>query len=400
MAPEIIKDTVTISDTTLRDGEQTAGVAFSLSERLAIARSLDGAGVRELEVGIPAMGEQEQEEIRAIAGLKLKARLIVWCRMIEEDLEAAHSCGVKTVNLSISVSDQQITSKLGQTRSWVLDRLTSVTRKAIAMGFEVHIGGEDSSRADIEFLIQVVASAQLAGAKRFRFADTMGVLDPFKTFELFRRLRKASSLQLEIHAHNDLGLATANTLAAIRAGATHVNTTVNGLGERAGNAPLEEVVVAAQKLYGIQTGIATHRLNDICELVAKASARPVPVNKSIVGEAIFTHESGIHVSGILRDPANYQNIDPKEFGRSNRLVLGKHSGAAALIWAYRLQGKRIDADQARAILPLVREHSTRTKQGPKAADLVRFLTLAGCCAPGAMSDEPLTIPKGEPFCPL
>jgi homocitrate synthase NifV len=366
-------DYLTINDTTLRDGEQTAGVAFTLQERMRIAHSLDEAGVAELEVGIPAMGRREQEEIMAIAGLGLSARLIVWCRMLEEDLQAAASCGVKTVNLSISVSDQQIGSKLGKDRAWVLNQISAVTRKARAMGFDVCVGGEDSSRADPEFLTRVVLAAQLAGAMRFRFADTMGLLDPFSTFEVFKRLRHATTLQLEIHAHNDLGLATANTLAAIRAGATHASTTVNGLGERAGNAPLEEVVVAARKLYSIDTGVSSRLLPGISELVAKASGRPVPVNKSIVGEAIFTHESGIHVSGILRDPANYQNIDPKEFGRSNRLVLGKHSGAAALIWAYSQQGESIDAERARQILPLVREHASRTKREPEAADLFRFL---------------------------
>lgn len=233
--------------------------------------------------------------------------------------------------------------------------------------------GEDSSRADPEFLTRVIACAEKAGAMRFRFADTLGLLDPFSTLDIFRQLRQTSSLQLEIHAHNDLGLATANTLAAIRGGATHANTTVNGLGERAGNAPLEEVVVALRKLYSIDTGVLSSKLNGLSELVAKASGRPVPVNKSIVGEAIFTHESGTHVSAILRDPANYQNLDPEEFGRSNRLVLGKHSGTAAIVWAYRIHGKSIDADQARAILPLVREHAARTKRAPEAADLLRFL---------------------------
>lgn len=376
MVDNLVAPTVTINDTTLRDGEQTAGVAFTLQERMEIAHSLDEAGVSELEVGIPAMGRQEQVEIRAIAALGLKARLIVWCRMLEEDLVAAGACGVKTVNLSICVSDQQIRSKLGRDRAWVLNQISSLTRKARAMGFDVCVGGEDSSRADPEFLTRVVVAAQLAGAMRFRFADTMGLLDPFSTFEVFRRLRHATTLQLEIHAHNDLGLATANTLAAIRAGATHASTTVNGLGERAGNAPLEEVVVAVRQLYSIDTGVSSRLLPGVSELVAKASGRPVPVNKSIVGEAIFTHESGIHVSGILRDPANYQNIDPKEFGRSNRLVVGKHSGAAALIWAYRQQGESIDADRAREILPLVREHAARTKREPEAADLFRFLDQA------------------------
>lgn len=376
MAGNPASPAVTISDTTLRDGEQTAGVAFTLQERSQIARSLDEAGVGELEVGIPAMGMREQEEIRAIAGLGLKARLVVWCRMLEADLTAARSCGVQTLNLSISVSDQQIASKLRRDRSWVLEQVSYITRKAGEMGFDVCVGGEDSSRADPEFLTRVIACAENAGAVRFRFADTLGLLDPFSTFDIFRRLRQASSLQLEIHAHNDLGLATANTLAAIRGGATHANTTVNGLGERAGNAPLEEVVVALRKLYSIETGVLSSKLNGLSELVAKASGRPVPVNKAIVGEAIFTHESGTHVSAILRDPANYLNLDPEEFGRRNRLVLGKHSGTASIVWAYREHGKSIDADQARAILPLVREHAARTKRAPEAADLLRFLAQA------------------------
>ncbi len=180
-------------------------------------------------------------------------------------------------------------------------------------------------------------------------------------------------MELEIHAHNDLGLAMANTLAAVLGGATHVNTTANGLGERAGNAPLEEVVMAHQHLYGIATSVSALHLPEVSKLVAAASGRPVALNKAIVGEAVFTHESGIHVSGLLRNPANYQSIDPGELGGSHRLVLGKHSGTASICWGYRQLGVAINDRQAKAVLPLLREHAARTKRQPNTAELVRFL---------------------------
>jgi homocitrate synthase NifV len=256
----------------------------------------------------------------------------------------------------------------------VLERIETMTAKALDLGFTVCIGGEDSSRADLDFIARVVAVAERAGARRFRFADTMGLLDPFTAREVFRKLKSACSLELEIHAHNDLGLATANTLAAVLGGATHVNTTANGLGERAGNAPLEEVVMALQHLYGIATGVSALHLPEVSKLVAEASGRPVPVNKSIVGEAIFTHESGIHVSGLLRNLANYQSIDPRELGRAHSLVLGKHSGMASIRWAYRQLGISIDDRQAKAVLHLLRKHSSRTKRQPNVEELFRFLS--------------------------
>jgi homocitrate synthase NifV len=377
-APETIarhdpSDTaIVLNDTTLRDGEQAPGVAFTIAEKVAIAHVLAEAGVAEIEVGTPAMGAEEIAAIAAIVHERLPIRASAWCRMVRSDVDAAVQSGVGIVNLSVPVSDIQLEAKFGLGRSHALDLIAKVVPYACDRGLEVAVGCEDASRAEIDFLLEIADAAMVAGAKRIRFADTLGVLDPFATYAKIERLRRACDLDIEIHAHDDLGLATANTLAALKAGARHASVTVVGLGERAGNAPLEEVAVAVEALYATASGVDLRRLTEIAQIVTRAAGRVIPEAKAIVGDCVFTHESGIHVDGLLKNRQCYQALDPAKLGRSHRMVLGKHSGLRAVSTALHDQGFDVSPEHAKAVLAQVKAYAQHTKQAVPTAMLMSF----------------------------
>lgn len=365
---------VVIDDTTLRDGEQTAGVVFSLDEKVRIARMLDEIGVGELECGIPAMGKEEKQSVKALVDLGLNARLITWNRAVIADIQASIDSGVKAVDISLSVSDIHIQHKLHKSRDWVKEQLKVALGYAKQHDLYVSVGGEDASRADLDFLVELMQIAKSMGADRFRFCDTLGILDPFATYDKVRYLAERVALDLEVHTHNDLGMATANALAGVRAGARFVNTTVNGLGERAGNAALEEVVMALKHACKIELPIDSSRFVELSEFVGKASCRPVPEWKAIVGEKVFSHESGLHADGVLKNPQNYEGFDPAEVGLKRHMVIGKHSGRHGLQARLKSLGIVLDPKEAEVLLARVRRIAQEGKRLLSDNDLLRIYT--------------------------
>ncbi len=363
---------IIISDTTLRDGEQTPGVVFSRKEKKKIARMLDKIGVQELECGIPAMSKEEQRTIRELVELGLSTRLMTWNRALISDIEASIETGISAVDISLSVSDIHINNKLKKSRLWVKQQLKTALAFAKKNNLYVSVGGEDCSRADMTFIAELIKISEQEGADRFRFCDTLGILNPFSMFEKIQQLAANTKLDLEVHSHNDLGMATANAIAGIKAGASVVSTTINGLGERAGNSALEEVVMALKHSCGIDPQIDTRRFAEISRYVAKASSRPISASKAVVGESVFSHESGLHTDGILKNPRNYEGFSPSEVGMRRHLVLGKHSGRHGLMHRMKklnIETRNLDLD---LILQQVRNLSGQYKRALNDQDLVHL----------------------------
>lgn len=353
---------ILLDDTTLRDGEQTAGVVFTNDEKVEIAKMLAAIGVHQIEVGIPAMGGDEKETIKRIVDLGLPSSILAWNRAVIQDLHHSLDCGVNAVAVSISASDIHIQTKLMTDRQWVLDSIKKSVDYAKKHNLYVSVNAEDASRADTEFLIEFARTAKDHGADRLRYCDTLGILDPFSSYDRVKALIDETGIEVEMHTHNDFGMATANALAGIRAGATYVNVTVNGLGERAGNAALEEVVMALLHINGVDIGVQTNRLRHLAEYVAAASGRTVPIWKAIVGVNVFAHESGIHADGVIKNPKNYETFAPEDVGLTRQLIVGKHSGTATLRHKFVEFGIELTDEDAAGLLALTRVRAIQLKR--------------------------------------
>ncbi len=319
-----------IIDTTLRDGEQAPGVVFSLDEKIEIVGKLDEIGIPELEIGTPAIGLSEQNDIRCLLNQGFGFESTCWARANKHDLQAVLNCGATRVNLSFPVSDIQLNA-IGKSRSWVMNSLPEIMKNATGYFNFVAIGAQDASRADIHFLKEYISAVKYYGAKRVRIADTVGIMNPFSVKNLFEDLSGSFPyVDFEFHGHNDLGMATANHAVALTSGASSVSLTINGLGERAGNAALEEVIFALKYSYGIDMNFEGKLLTELSSYVENISGRKLPLSKPVTGEMAFSHESGIHCRSLKENPLSYQPFNPNDIGKEMVFVIGKHSGTGAL----------------------------------------------------------------------
>ncbi len=347
---------IEICDVTLRDGEQTPGVSFTRDEKMAIALMLDEIGVEVIEAGFPVVSPAEKDCVAAIARGGLDARVCCLARALRPDIEAALDCDVDIVSIFIATSDLHIRHKYRKSREDVLDDALDMVELASDHGVEVRFAAEDASRTDPAFLIEMYNRGAECGAGLLSFADTVGCLTPLEMHAVVSRILAGAPHRLCIHCHDDLGFASANTITAAAAGAYQLHTTVNGIGERAGNAALEQVLVALRKKGGVDR-YDLSKLQEISGLVARLSGVYPDQVRPIIGENAFAHESGIHIAAILEDPLTYEYIPPELVGGERRFVLGKHTGRRALEHIASAYGFDLSDDEVRWVLGQIKQLS-------------------------------------------
>jgi homocitrate synthase NifV len=352
-------DRITLIDTTLRDGIQGPDIQISASQRLAITEMLYDIGINEFEIGTPAIGSDECNVIKKSVKRFHGCRMSAWCRANLDDIHRAASTGCDTVHISFPLSDIHLAA-LGKNEDWLYDTLETVAHVSRSLFDRFTIGCQDATRAPLYRLLTFINRSRSLGAYRIRIADTVGIMTPFGTSNLIKAiLSKYANLSLEFHAHNDLGMATANAVTALMSGATAVSTTVNGIGERAGNAAFEETVMALTHT-GLNPDpiIDTGKLNDICNKVAIFTGRPIAPSKPITGANVFTHQSGIHCHALNRDPHTYEPFDPTLAGHQpSRFVAGPGSGTAVIKTMLGDTGENMSPKQIKNFLSIIKDES-------------------------------------------
>jgi len=365
---------VSIFDTTLRDGEQSPGATMTREEKIRMARQLETLGVDVIEAGFPAASDGDFQSVVAIAATVTKPIVTALCRALPSDIdrgfEAIKDAARKRIHTFIATSELHMTHKLGKTPEQVLDMAEASVRRAASKGVEVQFSAEDASRSDPAFLVTVCNRVIAAGATIVNIPDTVGYAQPAEFAELIRYLlanvKDADKVTFAVHCHNDLGLAVANTLAALAAGARQAEVTLSGIGERAGNASLEQVVmglVTRPNFYNLTTGIVTEEIFPSCRRLSGIIGQPIPPYAPIIGRNAFAHESGIHQHGVMKDRRTYEIMTAEHIGRKGAVVvLGKHSGRHALDAKVIELGYKLTDDELKLVFDAVKELADRKQQ--------------------------------------
>ena len=367
-----VPERVEILDTTLRDGEQTPGIALSVEDKVRIAEALSDLGVDVIEAGFAITSAGEREAVKRIGALGLKARVCSLARSRKEDVDSVIDCGLDYVHTFIATSEIHMKHKLKMTAPEVKARAVETIEYAKAHGLTVEFSCEDATRTDLDFLKEMHVAVQEAGADKVNMPDTVGTMSPPAMEYLVREVMKVTKVPLSMHNHNDFGLAVANSLAGVRQGARQVHVCVNGLGERCGNASLEEVVLGLMAFYGVSTKVDTARIGYTSKLVSRLTGFPIPDNKPVVGNNAFAHESGIHVHGVLRDPSTYEAYSPELVGVQRHIIMGKHTGAHSVREKLREYDVQISEEQ----LAKVVEQVKKLAEGGKHVDDAELVALA------------------------
>lgn len=347
---------ITIYDTTLRDGEQMPGVAFKPAQKKDIAFFMDSIRVPQIELGFPAVSKNEPKTIRSITREGLRAKTLALSRLTRADVDLCIDCEVDIVLLFIATSDLHIRYKLGMGRRQVLDAITDTVEYAKDRGALISFSSEDTTRSDLAFVHECNKAAVEAGAKRIGITDTVGCANPEAIGHIVGKIRKRlpSSVSVGLHLHNDFGLAVANALSGLRHGANAVATTVLGIGERAGNVPMEDFLASLKFLYGMDLGVDLRGLTPLAQKVAKHAGLQIPLKNPLVGKNAFSHESGLHVGAVLKEPRTYESLDPALVGNQRRFILGKHSGTAHIKAKLAQEGIKLDDTAIQGILQSVK----------------------------------------------